>query len=82
MGGGVCLPSVLVDLAYVIILASISPPDGTVLGHGRAPILQGRQHGILRPLPLSLVESKLLLDIRYRSAENMLAKMNMVRKFN
>ena len=35
-----------------------------------------------RPLPLSLVESKLLLDVRYRSAENMLAEMNMVRKFN
>ena len=38
-GGGVRLPSVLVDLAYVIISASISPPDGTVLGQGRAPIL-------------------------------------------
>ena len=31
-GGSVRLPSVLVDLAYVIISASISPPDGTVLG--------------------------------------------------
>ena len=30
----------------------------------------------------SLVESKLLLDVRYRSAENMLAEMNTVRKFN
>ena len=76
------MPSVLVDLAYVIISAIISPPDGTVLGHRRAPILRGREHGLPRPLPLSLVESKLLLDVRYRSAENMLAEMNTVRKFN
>jgi hypothetical protein len=33
-------------------------------------------------LPLSLVESKLLLNVHYRSAENMLAELNMVRKFN
>ena len=78
-GGGVRLPSVLVDLAYVIISASISPPDGTVLGQGRALILRGREHGLPRPLPLFLVKSKLLLDVRYRSAENMLAEMNMVR---
>ena len=75
-------PSVLVNLAYVIISASISPPDGTVLSHGRAPILRGREHGLPRPLPLSLIESKLLLDVRYRSAENMLTEMNTVRKFN
>ena len=67
--------------AYVIISASISPPDGTVLVHGRAPILRGREHGLPRPLPLSLVESK-LLDVRYHSAENVLAEMNTVRKFN
>jgi len=66
----------------VIISASISPPDGTVLGHGRALFLRGRKHGLPRPLPLSLIESKVLLDIRYRSAENMLAEMNTVRKFN
>jgi hypothetical protein len=66
----------------MIISASISPPDGTVLGQGRAPILRGREHGLARPLSLSLVESKLFLDIRYRSAENMLAEMNTVRKFN
>ena len=65
--------------AYVIISVSISPPDGTVLGHGIAPILRGREHGLPRPLLLSLVESKLLLDVRYRSAENMLAEMNTVR---
>ena len=78
-GSKVC--SLLVDIAYVIILASISPDD-TVLGQGRALILRGREHGLPRPLPLSLVESKLLLDVRYHSVENMLAKMNMVRKFN
>jgi hypothetical protein len=66
----------------VIISASISPPDGTVLGQGRAPILRGREHGLPRPLSLSLVESKLLLDIHYRSVENMIAEMNTVRKFN
>jgi hypothetical protein len=33
-------------------------------------------------LSLSLVESKLLLDVRYRSTENMLAELNTVRKFN
>jgi hypothetical protein len=33
-------------------------------------------------LPLSLIESKLLLDVYYRSAENMLAELNTVRKFN
>ena len=37
---------VLVDLAYVIISAGISPSDGTVLGHGRASILRGREHGL------------------------------------
>ena len=82
IGFGRTPPSVLVELAYVIISVSISPPDGTVLGHGRAPILRGREHGLLRPLPLFLVESNLLLDVRYRSAENMLAEMNTVRKFN
>ena len=82
VGGGVHLPSVLIDLAYVIISMSISPPDGTVLGHGRAPILRGREHGLPRPLPLSLVESKLFLDVRYRSAEIMLAELNTVHKFN
>ena len=29
-----------------------------------------------------LIESKLLLDVCYRSAENMLAEMNTVHKFN
>jgi len=52
------------------------------LGQGRAPILREREHNLLLPLPLSLVESKLLLDVRYRSAENMLGEMNTVRKFN
>jgi hypothetical protein len=66
----------------VIILASISPPDDTVLSQGRALILREREHGLPRLLPLSLVESKLLLDDRYRSAENMLAELNTVRKFN
>jgi hypothetical protein len=33
-------------------------------------------------LPLSLIESKLLLDVHYRSAENMLGEINTVRKFN
>jgi hypothetical protein len=66
----------------VIISASISPLDGTVLGQGRALILRGREHGLPRPLLLSLVESKLLLDVRYRSAENMLAELNTIRKFN
>jgi hypothetical protein len=66
----------------VIISAGISPLDGTILGHGRAPILRGREHGLPRPLSLSLVESKLLLDVHYRSAENMVAEMNMVHKFN
>ena len=33
-------------------------------------------------MPLSLVESKLLLDVRYRSAENMLAELNTVCEFN
>ena len=42
----------------------------------------GRENGLPRPLSLSLVESKLLLDVRYRSAENMLAELNTVRKFN
>ena len=42
----------------------------------------GRENGLPRPLPLSLIESKLLLDVRYRSAENMLAELNTVRKFN
>ena len=42
----------------------------------------GRENGLPRPLPLSLVESKLLLDVYYRSAKNMLAEMNTVRKFN
>ena len=78
-GNDVHLPSVLVELAYMIISTSISPPDDTVLGHGRAPILRGREHGLPRPLPLSLIESKLLLDVCYRSAENMLAEMNTVR---
>ena len=41
-----------------------------------------RENGLPRPLPLSLVESKLLLDVRYRSAENMLAKLNTVHKLN
>ena len=41
--------SVLVDLTYVIISASISPSDGIVFGQGRAPILQGREHGLPRP---------------------------------
>jgi len=66
----------------VIILVSISPLDGTVLGHGRALFLQERKHSLPQPLPLSLIESKLLLDVHYRLAENMLAEMNTVHSFN
>ena len=66
----------------MIIPTSISPPSGTVLRHGRAPIPRGRGHDFPQPLPLSLVESELLLDVRCRSTENMLAEMNTVCKFN
>ena len=62
----------------MIISASISPPDGTILATEE---LRFYEEGNT-PLPLSLVESKLLLDVRYRSAENMLVELITVRKFN